>query len=224
MNRLYGISLAFLFAILSTRSYGQEVTAQGIVWPNHPHGRGVKGGGRPPIKEGFIVLAQGDTLKGSIMVPAINPDAYPILVTGTKRVREIVLPDIASMRIYDDKPGRHYADYINLPYTFYLWRLDAGKKDVAIYDDELRGGSRFQMILVTPTARITIYKGTQWPFYNSRINILLTRFIDERYKTSVQAEDFKSTQEIFDYILDKEKSPQEPHTNCPNPNTRTRRQ
>ena len=45
------------------------------------------------------------------MVLAINPDAYPILVTGTKRVREIVLPDIASMRIYDDQPGGHY-DYI----------------------------------------------------------------------------------------------------------------
>ena len=138
------------------------------------------------------------------MVLAINPDAYPILVTETKTVREIVLPDIASMRIYDDKPGGHYVDYINLPYTFYLWRLDARKKDVAIYDDELRGGTHFHMILVTPTARITIYKGTQWPFYNSKINIVLTRFINQRYKTVVQWGDFTSTQEILDYILDKE--------------------
>jgi hypothetical protein len=181
--------------------FRQTAPAQGIVWPGHYH---YKGMAKPPIREGFIVLAKGDTLKGSIMVLAVNPDAYPILVTGAKKVREIVLPDIASMRIYDDKSALHYVDYINLPNTFYLWRLDGRKKDVAIYDDELRGGTRYQMILVTPMARIRIYRGTQRPFYDSKINSYLIRFINKRYKTSVQWGGLKSTREILDYILDEE--------------------
>ncbi|HEV2481499.1 MAG TPA: hypothetical protein VGS79_17635 [Puia sp.] len=62
------------------------------------------------------------------------------------------------------------------------------------------------MILATPAARIRIYKSTAWPFYNSNLNGILIRFINQRYKTGVKEEDFKSTKEAIDYILDKEEA------------------
>jgi hypothetical protein len=178
----------------------QIAGAQGVVWPKHYHIRF----GRAPIKEGFIVLTQGDTLKGSIMVLAINPDSYPILVSGAQRVQEVFLPNIAHMRIFDGKGGWPYFDYINLHFTWFLWRLDGKKKDVAIYDDTLRGGDHHRVILVTPTTRVRIYNGQDWAFNNSWLISRLTRFINRRYHAGVKKEDFKSTQDIFDYILDKE--------------------
>jgi hypothetical protein len=195
-------SIKFCLVILLLTLFQQVVQAQEIVWPRHHR---IKNG-RAPIKEGFIVLAKGDILKGSIMLLTNGSDAYPILVTATKLVREIALPYIASMRIYDDKPGGSYFDYINFPYTWYLWRLDGRKRHVAIYDDQLRGGNHFHMILASPTNRITVYKSTAWPFYNSKLNGILIRFVNQRYKTGVQEGDFKSTKEIIDYILDKEEA------------------
>jgi hypothetical protein len=195
-------SIKCCLVILLLLLFQHEAPAQGVVWPGHSHYKHAIS----LIKEGFIVLTQGDTLKGSIKVLRNNPGAYPILVKGTNFVREIALPCIASMRIFDDKPGGSYVDYINFPYTSYLWRLDRRKKHVAIYDDQLRGGNHFHMILATPTARIKIYKSTAWPFYNSKLNGILIRFINERYKTGVSEGNFHSIQEIIDYILDREEA------------------
>ena len=195
-------SIKCCLVILLLMLFQQEGLAQEVVWPGHSHNKHAIS----LIKEGCIVLTQGDTLKGSIQVLHNNPDAYPILVKGTKFVREIPVPYIASMRIYDDKPGGSYVDYINFPYTWYLWRLDGRTKHVAIYDDQLRGGHHVHMILATPTARIRICKSTAWPFYNSKLNSVLIRFVNQRYKTGVREGDFKSTKEIIDYILDKEEA------------------
>jgi len=160
-----------------------------------------------PLK-GFIVLHSGDTLKGYIKVFAFH-DYYPILDTGTNKVQDIYFSDIGSMRIYNNGPYNNgpqgYTDYVNFGDRHFLWRLDWKKKDVAIYDDMLHMGMH-RLIMVTPKARITLYKGRQWFEYYDKIDPLLIRFINERYKTGVSDGNFKSRGEIIDYILDKENS------------------
>jgi hypothetical protein len=199
MNRLFGKSLPLLLAILSTCSYGQEVTAQGRPWPVN---YGYTPMRRSPPLKGFIVLTSGDTLKGYLKVFAFH-DFYPILDTGTNQVQDIYFPDIASMRIYNSAPQGPYIDYVNLGDKHFLWRLDGRQKDVAIYDDMLHMGMH-HLIMVTPKARITIYKGRQWFEYYDKIVPLLVRFINDRYNTGVSVGDFKSREDIIDYILDQE--------------------
>jgi hypothetical protein len=201
MNRLFGKSLPLLLAILSTCSYGQEVTAQGRSWPIN---YGYTPMRRSPPLKGYLVLTSGDTLEGYIKVFAFYA-FYPILDTGTNRVQNIFFQNIASMRIYDSTPQGPYTDYVHLPNENFLWRLDGRKKDVAIYDDMLRPGVH-HLIMLTPKARITLYKGRQWFEYYDKIDPLLIRFINERYKTGVSDGNFKSRGEIIDYILDKENS------------------
>jgi len=84
--------------------------------------------------------------------------------------------------------------------------LDGKKKDVAIYDDVLTG-SKNHLILVTLREKIIIYKGGIW-YLDDNIDLLLIRFMNQRYKTGVRAEDFKSTSDMIDYILDKESARQ----------------
>jgi hypothetical protein len=45
---------------------------------------------------------------------------------------------------------------------------------------------------------------SQWFSMYDKIDSLLIRFINERYKTGVSLGDFKSRIDIIDYILDKE--------------------
>ena len=102
---------------------------------------------------------------------------------------------------YDSPP---YVDYIKLPDTWNLWRVDGKNKDVAIYDDVLTG-SKNHLILVTPRERITIYKGGIW-YLDDNIDLLLIRFVNGRYKTGVTKGNFNTTKDIIDYILGEESS------------------
>ena len=74
---------------------------------------------------------------------------------------------------------------------------------MAIYDDVL-GLGMHHLIMVTPKARIRLYKGRQWFSDYGKIDLLLVRFMNERYKTGVSVGNFKSRIDIIDYILDKE--------------------
>lgn len=192
------VTLKFCLMIFPLILFRQTLPAQGRPWP-------VRYGYTPmqrsaPMR-GFIVLTNGDTLQGYIKVFAFY-GYYPILDTATDKVRNIDFSNIRSMHIYNMGP-RGFIDYVHLPKENFPWKLDGKTKDVAIYDDILRLGT-YHLIMVTPKARITLYKGRQLYSHYDKIDPLLIRFINERYKTGVKNEDFKSTQEIIDYILDKE--------------------
>jgi hypothetical protein len=198
-------SIKFFLMTLLLVLFGLIVPAQGRPWPINygytPMRRS------PPIR-GYIVLTNGDTLKGYLKVFAFY-DYYPILDTGTNKVQDIYFSDIGSMRIYFNSPFEYsfkgYTDYVNFGDRHFLWRLDWKKKDVAIYDDMLNMGMH-HLIMVTPKARITIYKGRQWFSMYDKIDSQLIRFINERYKAGVSEGDFKSREDIIDYILDKEEA------------------
>lgn len=184
--------------------FGVTVPAQGRPWP-------IKYGYRPmrrsPPIRGYIVLTNGDTLNGYIKIFAFY-NYYPILDTAINKVKDIDWSNIRSMHIYGNDPYDYsfkgYIDFVHLlPQENFLWRLDGKKQDVAIYDDMLVLGMH-HLIMVTPRARIALYKGRQLYSYYDKIDPLLIRFINERYKTGISLENFKSREEIIDYILDKE--------------------
>jgi hypothetical protein len=205
-----------LWALLSSLL----IHAQDRPWPDHYVNKAMA---NSPVRKGFIVLASGDTLKGLIKVFANNPFYYPVLDTNSNRIQKADLRDIVMMRIYDDSRNATmrifydsppYVDYIKLRGTWNLWRLDGKKKDAAIYDDVLTG-SKNHLILVTPKEKIIIYKGGIW-YLDDNIDLLLIRFMNQRYKTDVRVQDFTSTKNILFYILDKENARQIlPTTNGP---------
>jgi hypothetical protein len=204
MNVFRKVQGLVLWALLSSLL----IHAQGRPWPDHYANKVMA---NSPVRKGFIVLASGDTLKGLIKVFANNPFYYPVLDTNSNRIQKADLRDIVMMRIYDDSRNATmrifydsppYVDYIKLPDTWNLWRLDGKKKDVAIYDDVLTG-SKNHLILVTSRERIIIYKGGIW-YLDDNIDLLLIRFINQRYKTGVGVEHFQSTRDIIQNILDRE--------------------
>jgi hypothetical protein len=197
------VTSKFWLMILLLVLFRLTVPAQGRPWPVNYGNTPMQGS--HPIR-GFMVLTNGDTLKGYIKVFAFF-DYYPILDTGTNKVQDIYFSDIESMRIYNNSPDDYsfkgYTDYVNFGDRHFLWRLDWKKKDVAIYDDMLHMG-KHHLIMVTPKARITLYTGRLWFSHYDKIDSLLIHFINERYRTGVSEGNFKSMKEIIDYILDKE--------------------
>jgi hypothetical protein len=155
-----------------------------------------------PIKEGYIVLKNEDTLRGFIKVLPIT-NSYPILDTGNNQLCDIDVKDISMMRLYDISTAGPYNDFFNLGYKHFLWRLIGKKGDISMYDDELKSGI-LQITIFTPTKKIRLYSKWTWFIYNSNIDRMLVHFINRRYKVRVSEDDFKSTSDMYQYILDKE--------------------
>jgi hypothetical protein len=154
-----------------------------------------------PIKEGLIVLRNSDSLKGIIKLLPFAL-SYPLLDTTTNKILDIYVRDISLMRIYHTTPDGPFSDFISLNYKHFLWRLLGKRNNVAIYDNELNGGI-LKLLLVTPVKRMWLYNNMTW-FFHANMDYLLIRFINNRYQTSLKEEDFRATQDMIQYILDKE--------------------
>jgi hypothetical protein len=150
------------------------------------------------------VLRNNDTLKGYIKLLPIT-SSYPILDTGTNKVKDVYFNDISLMRVNAHLPYGYgvFTDFVNLNYRHFLWRLIGKKNKVAIYDNVLKSGI-IKMILVIPNKRIWLYSGLTWFFHNGKMDYLLIRFINKRYKTSFKEEDFRATKDMIQFILDRE--------------------
>jgi hypothetical protein len=155
-----------------------------------------------PIREGYIALENGDTLKGFIELFPFG-FSYPVLDTGNGKLTDTYFKDITSMRIFAKSPYGPYIDFFNLHYKHYLWRLDGKRNAVALYDNVLNNGI-LKMILLTPDSRIKLYSAMTWLLLNGKMDNLLIRFIRKRYKITLKADEFDGTKGLFDYILDRE--------------------
>jgi hypothetical protein len=184
----------FLLILFSTCLRAQESK-----WPIHYTSQL---NNRAPIGQGLIVLRNNDTLKGFIKLLPFTY-SYPILDTGTNKVQDISINDISLMRVYAHSPDGPFTDFINLNYRHILWTLKGKKNKVAIYDNALKSGI-IKMMLVTPNKRISLYSSITWFFYGGNMDHLLIRFIKKHYSASLKEDDFKPTQDMIQYILDKE--------------------
>jgi hypothetical protein len=96
-----------------------------------------------------------------------------------------------------------HTDFVNMNFEHCLWRLIGKKNKAAIYDNVLTSGI-FKMVLVTPNKRIWLYSGLTWFFHNGKMDYLLIRFINKRYKTFFKEENFRATKDMIQFILDRE--------------------
>jgi len=139
---------------------------------------------------------------------------YPILPTGkilASDVIKIQTSNINYIRVYNVEGNsfnrrNNFTDFININHAGILWRLIAKKNDISIYDDELWGSNTLgaKMILIAYKEITKIYSKAAPDPYVKPIYPLLLKFINNRYKTSFTKKDFKTNDDLLDYILDKE--------------------
>ena len=167
------------------------------------------------VQEGYIVLKSGDTLNGHMKVLPYSHGiftAIPLLPPGgstTYDVRSVTREKISSIRVYGNssETGNDFTDFFNLGDNHELWRLLARKNELGIYDDYSSCfGHPFgeEMIIAANGKRIVIYKNT---FHREDVLPALLRFMNKRYKTHFTAHSFENKNAIFNYILEKENSP-----------------
>ncbi len=184
-------------------SFSAGTQAQELKWPipYYPN----KGPRRVlyfAARMGYIVTSRADTVKGLIKLWQSH-FYFEIQDTSTKRITNVHIPTIVLIRAYNGRIESSFSDYYNLPYQNSLWLLLARKNNISIYRREL-DGSPARIILVTPDdRRIKILSGRGYLFRNNDLDSLLVHFIKKRYNISVK-DHFISTQDIYNYILDKE--------------------
>jgi hypothetical protein len=194
------IGLAFLLLL----SFSVGTQAQEVSWPVTYYAH--KGPRRiiyAAVRHGYIVTRGADTVKGFIKLFPSTGFFFAVLDTATKKIRNVDIPDITLIRIYDGSIEGNFSDYYNLPHQNSMWLLLARRNNISIYRREL-DGSPARTILVTPDdKRIKILSGRAYLFRSNDLDALLLHFIKKRYKIPVK-QHFASTQDIYNYILEKE--------------------
>jgi hypothetical protein len=175
------------------------------------------------VEEGYILLRNKDTLWGRIKLFPLKPNFVShmsILPKGKDSAADVInvpAADIDYIRIYRGSfYTPHFTDFVNLDGQT-LWRLLARRDSVGIYDALIFKSNLYSrlppsyyahfepfMILLSHGRRVKMYSLLQWDLNHRHQEKLLIKFINHYYKTSFRRSDFKSSKEIFDYILQRE--------------------
>jgi hypothetical protein len=184
-------------------AFSAGTQAQGLKWPiPYYPSKGPRRIAYFDARIGYIVTNRGDTVKGLIKLWQSH-FYFEVQDTSTKKITNVPIPNIVLIRAYNGRIEGSFSDYYNLPYQNSIWLLLARKNNISIYRREL-DGSPARIILVTPDdRRIKILSGRGYLFRNNDPDSLLVHFIKKRYKISVK-DRFIATQDIYNYILDKE--------------------
>ncbi len=194
------LPVLLLLVLLSPVTRAQHA----LVWPVHYDLQRGRWYNEAPVKEGYIVQTSGDTLRGFIkLLPAIYTNYYPVLDTATHKLRSARTSTITTIRIYDHTPEGPFAEYVNLHYKQNLWRVDSKAGAVALYDNTPKGRIQ-KYILVSNSKRIKLYSSFAWLITNGNTDAMLLRFIRKRYKLVMMENDFKSTGNMYAFIVNKE--------------------
>jgi hypothetical protein len=190
-------------ALLLLISFSAGTQAQRLNWPIPYYPRtGPRRLAYFEAAPGYIVTSRADTVKGLIKLWPTG-FSFEVMDTATKKIRKVDVPDIVLIRAYDGTTAASFSDYYNLPHQNSMWLLLAQKNNISIYRRELEPSSP-RLILVTPDERkIIILSGRVDLFGNNALDAQLFHFIKKRYKISVK-QHFASTQDIYNYILEKE--------------------
>jgi hypothetical protein len=164
-----------------------------------------------PVSIGYVLLKNGDTLRGRIKLLVYSqPVAFiSFVATGKNNKWDVVnVPrdKINYVRLYSDslRNGNNFTDFVNLENKD-LWRLIIQKDSVLIYDTYNPGDGEplgERMILVTRGKKIKIYGNSI--FHTEGISPLLLRFINKRYKENFDTSHFPDDNVMINYILNKE--------------------
>jgi hypothetical protein len=178
--------------------------AQEIKWPIHYRTWTDQ---LAPVKKGYIILNNNnkDTLRGYVKLLPYTL-FYPILDAGTKKVRDVYIEDIESMRLFGSSlADRQFDEYFNLHYRGDMpWRLDGERKNVAIYDDAIKSGAVHRIILVKNSGIMKLRSGVSFLLHEKEIEDVLLGVINKRYHKHFEQENFNSAREMINYILDHE--------------------
>ncbi len=198
-NVLRFISLFFITLIIlagENRTYAQKNNSD---WPVHASTSGSFGFtyNATPVSIGYILLKNGDTLRGRIkLLVYYSPIRYISFVPAGKNntwdVVDVPREKINYVRLYSDslRNGNHFTDFVNLENKD-LWRLIKEKDNVKIYDNyNPVDGESFgeKMRLVSGGKNIQIYGNTI--FGTDNISRRLLRFINKRYKQKLNSDFF----------------------------------
>lgn len=175
-----------------------------------------------PISLGYILLKNGDTLKGRIKILVFSKIEFtyiPIVAMGKNEIKDIQnvqRRNIKYVRTYSDtiEYSNNFKDFINLD-DKELWHLVAKKDSIIIYDNYLPGDTEIfgdDMILMSKSKKIKIYGNSI--FHTNGVQPLLVRFINKRYKEKREITDFPDENAMLNYILTKES---ERNRNNPDP-------
>ncbi len=164
-----------------------------------------------PVSIGYILLRNGDTLRGRIKLLVYSPPIHSISFLPTGRNDAIHVIDIQRerinyVRLYSDtlRNGNNFTDFVNLENKD-LWRLIIEKDNVKIYDNyNPVDGESFgeKMRLVSGGKNIQIYGNTI--FGTDNISRRMLRFINKRYKQKLNSSFFPDDDSMVIYILSKE--------------------
>jgi hypothetical protein len=174
---------------------------------------------------GIVVLQTGDSLRGEVLLYELSGNAMHgtsylmknhkigfvdkyVGIDSEQKARWIEYDKISSVRISDDKliAGGKFELYKNLNYENTLWRLRKQKNSVAIYDNSI---FQYDVLKIAPPKMILISNGQVTDMYSTgggflhdnKIRSLLLRFINDRYKKAFKKSDFKTDDDLVDYIL-----------------------
>jgi hypothetical protein len=154
------------------------------------------------------IVKNTDTLKGYVKL--IHAKYFPIIPDGAEwtptTIINVEVADITYMRLYDesaDKSNR-YSEFFSIGDSR-LYRLVAKKNDVKIFDHFLTGGAwQNKTLLITPGDTTKMFSWIAFESHFQDQRPLLLKFINKRYNARLRKSDFKSRQDMIEYILDKE--------------------
>ncbi len=164
-----------------------------------------------PVSIGYILLKNGDTLRGRIKLLVYSPAITFIsfVPTGKNDKNDVVNVQrerISYVRLYSDslRNSNNFTDFVNLENKD-LWRLIIQNDGVIIYDNYNPGDSEplgERMRLVTMGNNIKIYGSSI--FHTEGPSPLLLRFINKRYKQKFDSSFFPDDNKMINYILAEE--------------------
>lgn len=170
---------------------------------------------------GIIVLQNGDSLTGEVLLYELSEnylvknnkvglvDKY-VGIDSEQKARWIDYDKISSVRISDDRrtltTDGKFVVYKNLNYEDIFWRLRKQKNSVAIYDNSI---FQYFVLKYAPPKMILVSKGQITDMYSTvggflhdnKIRSLLLRFINKHYNKTFKKSDFKTDDDLIDYIL-----------------------
>lgn len=161
----------------------------------------------PKPVEAIYLATESDTIEGYTRMVA--NDVFPIIPKGVEwsraNVKYIPVNLVTFMRLYSYDFDSHFNEFRKIS-NGYLYRVAAEKGKIEICDDILQfdGSWRNKTLLIEPKVTTQLFSWFAFCVHLGNKRPLLLKFINRRYHVRLQERDFKSKEDMLQYILKKE--------------------